>query len=670
MIIWIVLHQNYFVGFSAETERTYLARKELIKSFEGRMLPKLPPLKVFKPKSGNLPILSEYTKKLPAAYWSKWHKRTFDQVLPSKSWVDPLKLSQLAEGLRYGDADRLQRVLKRLRDGADIGCRGRGREPTKVPNSPSVYTYGDRVADALQQWIEDGIAVGPLREEDIPWENITISPMMVKIKPSGAARIIVNMSSPDTKMGPGAVNKGIDKNEFEAKMSSTAKFVESLARIGVGALMCKSDWNQAYKHVHIREEDIKLQFIEFGGRLFAELMLVFGAVSSPGIYDDLAKIIVALACLKASFPKELVQQHLDDVCACGPANDGRIYRFDKAYREVSDIVGVSLADRSDPDKSFAPATCGIVLGVVYDTVDWTWHIREDKLARICDMLNKVVEGRNDIDVHHMLSLAGKLVDIKLLIKGGKFHLGHILASADSGMDKQRIVDISNMCRAECHWWLLNVQGGAHRSLIRRPYEGISTSAIKCWTDAAGGSLEKIGHGLGGIIPPHMWFYLPWPQWLNKNHANSDGVKFSRKLTCLETLGPLVAITLAPDMVRNQHMVVYVDNQGSCDIFRKGYSTSCFYSGTLVRAMHEVAGSLNCTLHVKKITRCSDAGALAADLLSKAEFAKFDKLMPTRNKEPSRILRVILNWLGNPKVSLTLGEEICKEMAKSTKMLGY
>ena len=107
LIIWIVLHQNYFVGFSAETERTYLARKEMIKSFEGRMLPKLPPLKVFKPKSGNLPILSEYTKKLPAAYWSKWHKRTFDQVLPSKSWVDPLKLSQLAEGLRYGDADRL-----------------------------------------------------------------------------------------------------------------------------------------------------------------------------------------------------------------------------------------------------------------------------------------------------------------------------------------------------------------------------------------------------------------------------------------------------------------------------------------------------------------------------------------------------------------------------------
>ena len=57
-------------------------------------------------------------------------------------------------------------------------------------------------------------------------------------------------------------------------------------------------------------------------------------------------------------------------------------------------------------------------------------------------------------------------------------------------------------------------------------------------------------------------------------------------------------------------------------------------------------------------------------MSKAQFEKFDRMMPTRNKEPARILRTILNWLGNPRVSLTLGDEICKEMARSTKMLGY
>ena len=42
-------------------------------------------------------------------------------------------------------------------------------------------------------------------------------------------------------------------------------------------------------------------------------MLVFGGISSPGIYDDPAKVIVALVCIMAGFPRELVQQHLDDM---------------------------------------------------------------------------------------------------------------------------------------------------------------------------------------------------------------------------------------------------------------------------------------------------------------------------------------------------------------------
>ena len=46
--------------------------------------------------------------------------------------------------------------------------------------------------------------------------------------------------------------------------------------------MCRKsgkDWSHYSANLigirHIREEDVKLQFIEFGGRLFAELMLVF-----------------------------------------------------------------------------------------------------------------------------------------------------------------------------------------------------------------------------------------------------------------------------------------------------------------------------------------------------------------------------------------------------------
>ena len=124
------------------------------------------------------------------------------------------------------------------------------------------------------------------------------------------------------------------------------------------------------------------------------------------------------------------------------------------------------------------------------------------------------------------------------------------------------------------------------------------------------------------------------------------------------------------MIRNQHLVVYMDNQGSCDIYRKGYSSTCFYSGTLVKAMHEVATCLNCTLHVEKITRCSNAGAIAADMLSKANFKGFGEIMPNRNARPSWVPRTIIKWLEDPRVTLDLGVRICTEKRESTEMLGH
>ena len=67
-----------------------------------------------------------------------------------------------------------------------------------------------------------------------------------------------------------------------------------------------------------------------------------------------------------------------------------------------------------------------------------------------------------------------------------------------------------------------------------------------WTDAAGGTTSHMGAGLGGLVPPFRYFYLPWPAWLNSREANTDGVVFASKLTCLELLGPLVLLATCAD----------------------------------------------------------------------------------------------------------------------------
>ena len=434
-------------------ERTKLERAWRTQSHAS--LPPMPPTKEFSPKMG-LPRLKDYKKPPPATFWSSWPKRTFEQVLPTKSWVNSVQLRKLAVEHQYADWARLERVCQRLDNGADIGCTGRARLPTIGTNAVSAYIFGDRVCDSLAEMIRDGIMVGPLDEEEIPWTDITVSPIMVRLKPTGKARIIINLSHPRTEEGPTGVNAGIDTKDFVATMSSTAKFVESLFKVGRNALICKSDWNQAYKHQFVREEDLKLQFVKFMGKYFCELALVFGAGSSPGIYDDLAKVVLVLAKLKSKISDDHVSQHLDDVAGVGDKDSDTIWKFDKAYREICEEVGVSLANRSDPDKSFAPTTMGQVLGVDYDTEAWTWSIRQDKLIRILHMIREALDAP-EITVGHMKSLVGKIIYIRFLVPGGKFRMGYLTKAAawgGSSIANGTLMKLSAECKEHLYWWYI------------------------------------------------------------------------------------------------------------------------------------------------------------------------------------------------------------------------
>ena len=52
---------------------------------------------------------------------------------------------------------------------------------------------------------------------------------------------------------------------------------------------------------------------------------------------------------------------------------------------------------------------------------------------------------------------------------------------------------------------------------------------------------------------------------------------------------------------------------------------------MAKALNEVGRSLNCRVHVSKITWCSDKGSVTADTLSKADLPLFRSIIPEYNK---------------------------------------
>ena len=259
--------------------------------------------------------------------------------------------------------------------GADIGCRGAARGPTRSTNAPSAYEFGAQVSDAIADWLVLGLAYGPVKEEDLPLD-VKVNGIMCKEKPNGSVRIILNLSAPEGW----AVNDGINKLDFPAVMSSTWMFVRALNHGGRGIYMLKIDWSSAYKHIAVRAEDLHLQWFKWLDRYFVELSLIFGGVSSVGIYDRHAKLVLDLVLAATGFPRSQVCQHLDDVPAVGELDI--LTAFDDTYYAMAEELGVRLAPRDDPDKAFAPSKTGVVFGVHYDTESWTWAVPKERLARL------------------------------------------------------------------------------------------------------------------------------------------------------------------------------------------------------------------------------------------------------------------------------------------------
>ena len=615
----------------------------------------VPVLKEFKPKN-DLLLLQNYKKDPPPDFWGSF---PVNLVKNKPSMIDPVQLRNLAFGAGIPDT-AIDLVVKDLEAGADIGCRGEFRQASSSQNSTSAYQYGRQVTDAVASWVKKGFVFGPVEKEDIP-KGAKINGIMVRPKPDGSARIILNMSAPSGK----SVNEGIDASLFPAEMSSTLKWLKVLELAGRGCVIMKIDWSDAYKHIPVRAEDIDLQWFMWLGKGFAELCLIFGTSSSVGIYDRAAKLVLWIVLKISSFPASLVCQHLDDICAAA-SSVAELQKFEEAYRNVAEQLGIQLAPTDNPEKAFMACQEGVVLGVKYDTSAWTWSIPEDKLARLVWQINTVMEADYTTQ-GEIWSLCGRIFHYAPLIPAGRFNLDQLVKANAVSKDRRYPVEISAALKRQLFFWLTMVRVCASNTGIPSPHTRCPAWTRDCFTDAAGGSMDAVGRGCGAVSR-EWWAMLPWSKKINAGVKAEDGKKIGRKLSALELVGPLICVSAGHSWARNSHVRAWVDNYGSVKIWEKGYSSHCDLCNTLVKAIGTVAAGIGCRFAIKKIRRRSNAGAVMADALSKADFTEFKLTAASKswqlNLEPAWIPPAILYWVANPTVDPELGTKVLRNIVEN------
>jgi hypothetical protein len=390
-------------------------------------------------------------------------------------------------------------------------------------------------------------------------------------------------------------------------------------------------------------------------------MLVFGGASSAGLFDRLAKTALDLIVRWSKFPPKMVIQYLDDVCGAAPQGCSSLVRFEEAYRKFAADVGIQLAPDTDPDKAFRSATKGVILGVCYDTVAWTWSIPQEKLAKVLHQLKSAMT-EDTLPQHEVWSLVGRVLHYAPLIPSGRFNIDELIAANSFSKERNATVLMTAAIRRQAHFWWVMLKSTSGLTAIPSPTR-FPAWTLEYFTDASGGSALSLGHGTGGI-GGRFWFMVPWGHRINSGAKHTDGRRLCRKMSALELVGPLICVSADQDNCRGKPVRMWVDNAGSVAIWRKGYSTKCGLCTTLVKAINTVSTAAGCPVTIEKITRCSDTGSELADELSKGRFLAFKRKLPTDwiiNAEPAWIPRSILAWIARPGVDLDLGDKILRDI---------
>ena len=391
--------------------------------------------------------------------------------------------------------------------------------------------------------------------------------------------------------------------------------------------------------------------------------LTFGASSSPGIFDRIAELVLRMALHMAKLSRDKAIRQLDDNVLIGPEEE--VVTGYEAYKSLAKTIGVRVAPE-ERDKAFGPQTYGAVLGFVFNIKDWNWTMDHDKAAKICRLLFRIVED-GQISQGELQTLVGKIGFYHPLFQGAKFERTFFLNAVDLSKPKSSLVTITPGLVSQARWWATTIAATLDVNMtLPDPRGWFPAHVLNIYPDASGG-LNAAGSGFGAVVwsQPQVYVAHFWPQCIRQNVVINPGPGFEEQRLAhhtmfLESVAVISGLLAAPELIRNVPVAIHCDNSGVVAGFLKGHSSESL-AWTVLKAVRDIAQAFNCPVEIRKVTRCSDKGSLAADLLSKAELEQARAIMDCPASGPGFLSRTLLHWLEKPTVSRVLGYAILEEL---------
>ena len=438
-----------------------------------------------------------------------------------------------------------EKVVEFLEFGFPIGFEGEVELQSSATNHLGARDYPSEVEDYLRKEGAAGHIIGPFQNNPfhVP---IQCSPLnSVPKKDSIERRFILDLSFPKGA----SVNDGIPKHSYlgdwlKLVLPSVDMLVELVREKGPGCLLFKRDLRKAYRQIPVDPGDIHRLGFRWKGHLYCDRVLPMGLRSACQACQRVTNG-VAFAFCKWGYS---VVNYIDDFAGAEVRD-----RAPEAYHSLGVLLDDLGLDESK-DKACSPSTSMSFLGVLFDTVDGTLSVTNERLKEILALLEvwkkKQVASKTEVQ-----SLIGKLNFVAACVRPSRIFMSRLLSLLRS-MKDDTTVQLNPEFKKDISWW----------STFLPLYNGVSMIPFAEWGEP---DVEVASDSclVGcGVFSAGQFFHATFPDFIQSARLH---------ISALELLSVMICVKLWGQQWKGSRLQVVCDNEAAVRVLNRGFSRDAF-----------------------------------------------------------------------------------------------
>lgn len=512
------------------------------------------------------------------------------QLESSDSIVTPINVQQLQNYLSGYDQATSDFLIEGFSQGFKIPYIGERRFRLSR-NLSSLIGKAEILRNKIEQEIEAKRVSGPFLSP--PFPNFQVSPLgLVPKKAPNDFRLIHHLSYPEGD----SINSHIPKEMTTVSYQSIDTAVALIKQVGQGALLAKTDLENAYKQIPIHPTDFELLGFKISDSYYYDKTLPFGLSYSCHLFEQFSSALQWI--LEEKFKVGYCVHVLDDFLFVGSPRSPDCYSSLLAFYSLAKDINLPIKS----EKTVYPTTTLTFLGLELDTLKFEIRLPTDKLERLKSEI-KAFQNKRTATLRQLQSLIGTLNYACAVVPPGRTFLRRIINLTRGLQNPFHHRNLDKEARADLNAWAIFLDHFNGKGFFPSGIEHTSSS-LHLFTDAS-----NLGFG---CTFGRKWFYAPFSlSWLDFH------------ISVREFLPIVIAFEIWGHLLSNSTVVLHVDNIAVVHVINKNSSRDPSLM-QLMRRLMVLSLTHNIHFRAKHIEGVNN---IAADLLSRLQVKEFQARFP-------------------------------------------